>query len=149
MSGDAPTVIIDASVAIKFVVEEQDSDRALALALRHTLLVPAIFWTECANILFKKVKTGELPADAAPAAWSGLRQFGITTARQTREMDDDMFVLSSQLRHPAYDCAYLALARATGLPFHSADKRLLALLGRARVTGIDAHALSAFDARPT
>ncbi len=111
MSAEVSTAIVDASVAIKFVIEEDDSDRALTLGLRHSIIVPAIFWAECANILFKKVKEREIAAEAAPLAWAGLRQFRIATATPTMDLDDATFDLSMRLRHPAYDCAYLALAR--------------------------------------
>ena len=46
------TFVIDASVAIKWVVEEPGTPEALLLR-RHRLLAPDLLMAECANILWK------------------------------------------------------------------------------------------------
>ena len=43
-------LIVDASVAVKWVVPERDSERAAALR-GHTLISPDLLFSECANIL--------------------------------------------------------------------------------------------------
>jgi predicted nucleic acid-binding protein len=45
--------VIDASVAIKWVIDEPGTRQALDL-LRHTLFAPDLLMAECANILRKK-----------------------------------------------------------------------------------------------
>ncbi len=52
-------LVIDASVAIKWVIDEPGTAHALALR-RHRLSAPDLLVAECAIILWKKVRRGEL-----------------------------------------------------------------------------------------
>lgn len=49
------TLVIDASIAIKWVVEEDGTDAALGLRSGFRILSPELLIAECANILSKKV----------------------------------------------------------------------------------------------
>lgn len=53
------TLVVDASVAIKWVVEEPGTAVAVAVR-RHRLCAPDLLVAECANILWKKVRRREL-----------------------------------------------------------------------------------------
>ena len=53
-------LVIDASIAIKWVVEEEGTTAALALRQQAKLIAPELLVAECANILWKKVLRGEL-----------------------------------------------------------------------------------------
>ncbi len=59
------TLVIDASIAIKWVVEEDGTDLALALRQKARLMAPDLIVAECANILWKKVQRKELSKDEA------------------------------------------------------------------------------------
>ena len=60
--------MIDASVAIKWVIEEPGTAEALALR-HHRLLSTDLLIAKCANILWKKVRRQEIgPNEAALAA---------------------------------------------------------------------------------
>ena len=59
--------VIDASVAIKWVVEEPGTKAALSLR-RHRLFAPDLLAGECANILWKKVRRKELLKEEAALA---------------------------------------------------------------------------------
>ncbi|MGD0103372.1 MAG: type II toxin-antitoxin system VapC family toxin [Rhodopila sp.] len=61
------TFVIDASVAIKWVVEEPGTQEAL-LFRRHRLLAPDLLMAECADVLWKKVRRKELTRDLAMIA---------------------------------------------------------------------------------
>jgi predicted nucleic acid-binding protein len=50
--------VIDASVAIKWVVRETGTQEALSLR-QHRLVAPDLLVAECANILWKKVRRKE------------------------------------------------------------------------------------------
>ena len=54
------TFVIDASIAVKWVVEEDGTAEALALRQRNKLIAPQLLVAECANILWKKVQREEL-----------------------------------------------------------------------------------------
>ena len=45
------TVVVDASVALKWVIEEDGSEAAQALVVRHPLAAPDLLMIECANVL--------------------------------------------------------------------------------------------------
>ena len=64
-------LVIDASVAVKWVVPAPDSDRAEA-SLDHPPAAPDLFFSECGNALQKKVRRGELSKDEAdmPKLWN-------------------------------------------------------------------------------
>ena len=54
------TLVIDASIAIKWVVEEDGTSEALVLRQKAKLIAPDLLVAECANIFWKKVQRGEL-----------------------------------------------------------------------------------------
>ena len=63
------TLVIDASIAIKWVVEEPGTAAALSLLEKARLIAPELLLAECANILWKKVRGKELtPEEALLAA---------------------------------------------------------------------------------
>lgn len=118
------TLVIDASVAIKWVVEEAGTREALALR-RHRLTAPDLLVAECANILWKKVRRRELSAQEATLAARLLERADIDLA-PTRRLLEPATRLAVALDHPAYDCLYLVLAEASGCDVVTADERLCA-----------------------
>ncbi len=118
------TLVVDASVAIKWVVQEPGTDAALAIR-QCRLLAPDLLVAECANILWKKVRRGDLEAADAVLAGRLLERTGIELVPM-RRMLERATRLSIALGHPAYGCFYLALAEASGCDFVTADDRLAA-----------------------
>lgn len=125
--------IVDASVAIKWVVAETGTAEALAL-LGNELLAPALFEAECANILWKKVRRRELSSPEARVAARILSSFGVELCPTEPELPR-LLELALALDHPAYDCVYLALAKARGVPLITADERLARLVNSAAQPG--------------
>ncbi len=50
------TFVIDASIAVKWVVEENGTAEALVLRQKAKLIASELLVAECANILWKKVQ---------------------------------------------------------------------------------------------
>ena len=127
-------LIVDASVAIKWGIEEAGSPAAHALLSRPGLIAPDLVIAEIANTLWKKEQRGELTAAHRPVAFAAsTRSFDEFTPcgpLATRALE-----LAAALRHPAYDCFYLALAEARGGTFVTADARLLRVLHQGGWTG--------------
>jgi predicted nucleic acid-binding protein len=121
--------IIDASVAIKWVVAEPGSDAAAALLGTGPLRAPDLLLVECANVLWKKQRRGELTADLAGLAARLLLQADVELL-PSRPLIERALGLAVQLDHPVYDCLYLAAAVAGGQPLVTADA-LLVTRGRA------------------
>lgn len=59
------TVAVDASIALKWVIEEDGSEEAGALLLEETLAAPDLLMIECANVLWAKARRGALTRDLA------------------------------------------------------------------------------------
>jgi len=123
------TFVIDASIAVKWVVEEAGTAAALSLRQRGKLIAPELLIAECANILWKKVRRKELSKDEARIA-ARLLQGADLELSPTRSLLEAATRLAIELDHPAYDCLYIALATANDCPFVTADERLLRKIGR-------------------
>src|ERR1700739_2971772 len=103
-------LVIDASVAIKWVIDELGTKEALSL-LRHRLFAPDLLVAECANILWKKVRRRELTLEEAGLASCLLQRADIELAPM-RALLEPATKLAIALDHPAYECTYLALAES-------------------------------------
>ncbi|MFD2233357.1 type II toxin-antitoxin system VapC family toxin [Phaeospirillum tilakii] len=116
-------LVIDASIAVKWVVDEDGTQEALSVR-KHALVAPDLLIPECANILWKKVRLGELTVDEAAFAARLLARADVDLAPM-RSLMEEATRIAVSLDHPAYDCLYLALAESRGMPFATADERLL------------------------
>ena len=125
------TFVIDASIAVKWVVEEDGTENALALRGRTKLIAPELLTAECANIFWKKVQRGELTEDEALLA-ARLLQASDIELLPTRALLESATRLAIELNHPAYDCIYIALAIEHDCRFVTADGRLLRKLDEHR-----------------
>ena len=117
-------LLIDASVAVKWVVEEQGTAEALALRTRFRFAAPDLLVPECSNILWKKAQRGDLVPEEAILAARLLERAGVELLPMGRLMEGAT-ALAIDLGHPAYDCVYLVLARQRQWRFVTADERLL------------------------
>lgn len=116
-------LVVDASVAIKWLIDEIQSAQAVAV-LERQLAAPDLLIPECANILWKKVARGELFADEARLAAATLEQLEIDIYPM-RSLLVRTTGLALALDHPAYNCVYLALAEHLGWPLCTADRKLV------------------------
>ena len=124
-------VVVDASIALKWVLDEPDSDIAQILLAEWidkelVILAPALLAYEATNSLYRKVRKGEITRDRARQAltkilFTGLElDFSQDTSRSMKAME-----LSERFDRPAtYDSHYLALAEREDCEFWTADTRL-------------------------
>jgi len=140
-------LVIDASIAVKWVVEEEGTAEALRLLERSKLIAPELLVAECANILWKKVRRDELSSEEALLA-ARLLQSAEIELTPTRILLEPATRIAIELDHPAYDCIYLALAAERDCPFVTADERLPRKLdeGRRRILRVRAMSLPEADA---
>jgi predicted nucleic acid-binding protein len=115
--------VVDASIAIKWVVDEPGAKIAIQL-LDHMLAAPDLLGPECANILWKKVMRGELSPQEAEAMAAALTITDLSLY-PTRQHLQAAVAAAIALRHPVYDCIYLCLAEQLALPLVTADMRLV------------------------
>ncbi len=119
--------MLDASVAIKWVIVEPDSDKATRLREDyrngiHELLAPESFTIECAYSLTKKQRQ-RLLADAR-ALCDDIMMDAPVLAPILPLMDRALDI-SIQTRHNFYDCLYVALAEREGCELVTADTKLI------------------------
>ena len=122
------TLVVDASVGIKWVIDEAGSDQAVALIEGRRLIAPALFWIETANVLAMKTKRGELPRVAATDAWHDLTAAPLEIVPVGVEATEQALALAQDLRHTVYDCTYLATALENNCPVVTADRRFAAIV---------------------
>lgn len=135
------TLVIDASIAVKWVVEEEGTPQALALRQRAKLIAPELLVAECANILWKKVQRNELSSGEALLAARLLQEADIELL-PTRFLLGAATRIAIELNHPAYDCLYFALAIENGCQFVTADERLLRKLDQQKPQTLRGKAIS-------
>ena len=116
--------VIDASVAAKWVVEEDHSAKAallLALDARHA---PDHWLAEAANALWSKVFHGDLTAADAEERVDILRHAPVVGAAIV-ELMPRAFAISVACMVTIYDSLYVALAEKRDIPLVTADRRLI------------------------
>jgi predicted nucleic acid-binding protein len=118
-------LVVDASVAVKWVVAEEGTAEAVSLLSIGKLAAPDLLIAECANILWKKVARSELNPDEAVLAARLLQQADIELYPM-RSLLEPATQIAVDLNHPAYDCIYLALAMDNGWRLVTSDARLIA-----------------------
>ena len=131
------TYVVDASVVIQWLAEEQGSANAASL-MRQPVCAPELLLAECANALWKKVVRGEFSEEEALGAVRAIGGAGITF-ESTQSLAVDILALSLRLKHPAYDCVYLALARKLDGLLVTADRRLLERCGQPDAADVARH----------
>lgn len=124
-------VVVDASIAIKWVLNEEDSNIALALLAewigrKTNMLAPALLAYEITNILHKKIRSGKITVDTAK---NSLTQVILRALQLDLPRGPDLSIRSIEFAHrfnlPAtYDSHYLALAEREGCELWTADMRL-------------------------
>ncbi len=133
-------LVIDASIAVKWVVEEDGTAEALVLRQKAKLIGPDLLVAECANIFWKKVQRGELLKAEALLAARLLRGAEIELL-PTRSFFEVATRMSIEIDHPAYDCLYLALAVEKKCQFATADERFLRKLQQGRQRTLQGRAI--------
>ena len=128
MSADAKApLVVDASVAIKWLVEEEGSEAALALKGRD-LAAPALLRVEAANVLRTLVARKAAKRDEALELFVLLQSAPVTIVDHDDTLEARALRLALDLGHPVYDCVYLALAERMGRVLVTADNRFFEAL---------------------
>lgn len=116
--------VVDASIAVKWLVTERWSDESSRLlAAGPTLVAPDLLFAEVSNALWALQRRGGLTLDDLAEAIEVLKSAPIAFPVSMRRLAASAMRLAVDLGHPAYDCFYLALAVHEQYPVITADTR--------------------------
>ena len=126
--------VIDASVAAKWFFTEPGEQEARAIAESSgALIAPDLLVAEVCNIAWRKVIARQITAERAQAIGLHLPAL-FNRLIPGADLAPRAIELSISLRHPVYDCFYLALAEAAQGELVTADAKLVRI---ARNGGFD------------
>ena len=126
--------VVDASVAVKWLVTEAFSEQAARLLdAELTRIAPELLFAEAASALWAVHRRGDIGRADLAEAIELLKSAPIGVPFSMRQLAASAARLASDLDHPVYDCFYLALAQRESAPLVTADHRLAALADRAGV----------------
>lgn len=118
-------LVVDASVAVKWFVDEDDSALADAVVVSSDeLYAPRLMVSELANALWRKARLGELEPGEAAAMLATQSELPIRWSAD-ESVGPDALRLALVLDRPVYDCVYLALAHRIGGTVITADVRFV------------------------
>lgn len=128
------TLVIDASVAVKWYVPERGSDHASALLGRGMrLLAPDLLVAEFGNALWKKTRRGELSPSEAQNVVSAFTSAPPIALRPSVQLLSAALEIATGFDRSVYDALYLALAVAETCSVVTADDRLVRSLHRTKL----------------
>lgn len=117
-------LVLDASVTLKWVLQEAGSQAAAGL-ISNTLLAPEFLRLECANVLAQYERSGKLTAAEVTAGLATIDKAGIVHTAD-RVLIGAARRLAVELRRSVYDSLYLALALDESAVLVTADGRFAA-----------------------
>ena len=128
--------VVDASVALKWLVVEEDSAQANRLLRGDVRLhAPHFLELEIANALWQKVRRKVLDPDAAVALNKKFLQLDIQW-RAGKGIGEQALLLGLLSGRSPYDLTYLTLAAHLGCPLVTADRDFVAALEELGLSGM-------------
>lgn len=121
--------VLDSSVALKWVLAEVDSHRAIRLRDRYLagdieLVAPDIFLTEIANALASAERQNRIGVGESAIFLNDM--LSITPVlHSTAPLLIRAMELAIASKHAVYDCVYVAMAEMQGCEFVTADEQLV------------------------
>jgi predicted nucleic acid-binding protein len=123
-------IVVDASVAAKwFIAEDNTDDALLLLDMPFDLHAPDLLYLEFDNILCKLIRRGLLSEEEGFDMRDRIQAFPIQPY-SSKSFREKAFQIAIETRRCVYDCFYLALAEALEGCMVTADRKFfLALQG--------------------
>lgn len=116
--------VVDASVAVKWVIAEPLSEQAVRLLDPDLQLsAPDLIYIEVASALWAAARRGHIADADARDAFGAIADAPLSIGRSTKQLARSALRLAQDLNHPVYDCMYLALAMEEQRRVITADRR--------------------------
>jgi predicted nucleic acid-binding protein len=115
-------IVLDASVAVKWVLREEHAATARRILSTRDLLAPHLLWAEVGNTLWKRHRRQESSVEEVRRMLAEIQWLPITTFAHWSLLPAALD-LAISLHQTVYDCLYLALAEARNSVMVTADRR--------------------------
>lgn len=135
--------VVDASVALKWLIPEEHSEEAMRLLERFTgqeleLHAPRLLRLEVANALTRYVARGVLKAEQMVHGFQILREIELTYHDEDWSLLEEALEASRRTGLTVYDGVYVALAKRLCTVLVTADRGLVRKVGdEVEVEGIE------------
>lgn len=117
-------LVVDASVAVKWLLPEAHSVEATALLERHNrLIAPDLLWIEVGNVLWKHQRRGSLSIEETTLLVEQVMAMPVEI-ESSEPLIQPAVQLALGTGRTVYDCIYLALALMRDAVVVTADERL-------------------------
>lgn len=120
-------IVVDASVAVKWLLPEQwDQEAKKLLAEDDRLIAPDFAALEVHGAILRRFRENALSEQVVRETceiWRGMLADGLVTLQPDADFLDRAFELSIKARHPLTDCLYLALAEQMRATLITADRK--------------------------
>ena len=127
-------ITVDASVAVKWLVEEEGRREALTLtAPRLERHAPDLVLPECANVIWKKERRGEI-SSGQPFIDQIAQLPDAVDLHPGADLVRDAAGIALEVGHSVYDCFYIACAKLTDSVLVTSDRRLAEVVSRSTDT---------------
>lgn len=121
-------IVVDASLAVKWLLPENDTAEAIAFLEAHELAAPELLYIEVAGVI---VRRGNMDKALRPETLAALEAWTVSwtdhLVKNIRVTQRRLFQASSlalQLGTPLKDCIYLAVAMEMETELATCDRRL-------------------------
>jgi predicted nucleic acid-binding protein len=119
-------IVLDANIAVKWYLPERGTDAALELMTGHNrLFAPELIRLEVISAITRQVRIGEAtPTETKTQCrrWLDYLSEGGVVLIPEAELLHEAIDLSTKLKHPLFDCMYLAAAQQLEAPILTADR---------------------------
>lgn len=126
--------VCDASLLVKLVITESDSEEATRLIETIRVIVPEFVFIEIGNVLWTHIRRGDIEPQEASLLLDNLRDLDWEVATDVGFLARSLQIATA-IDHPIYDCLYVAVAEHYNVPLITADKRFVMAARRANFQG--------------
>ena len=124
-------MIIDASVAFKWIAREEDSELALRLLDGRHLVAPILMIHEVGNAIWKMAQREQIDSSVSFSEDLARLPLLVELVDESQHAPRALEI-GREFNHAVYDCAYLAMAESRSDRIVSADATLMTKLSGTR-----------------
>jgi predicted nucleic acid-binding protein len=115
-------IVLDASVAVKWVLREEHAASARRILSTREFLAPHLLWAEVGNTLWKRHRRSESSVEEVRRMLGEIQRLPIMTFAHW-PLSRAALDLAISLDQTVHDCLYLALAETRNTIMVTADRR--------------------------